>query len=210
MDPNKILETHFHLVIVSTKFDRLNQHERLELVYEALLQECGQQLQGTLPTVSKEWNENDEAKLQSHRADPWTREGNHPWKKNDRNYFRKSKCGPRDNAAGLGLCAPTRGQVRRSIWPEYVQLRSIPCATAYPDAHLVIEAKTLSQWKPDVYIAPNSERIGRDHLDYSNAHIPVEVRPKKQTERMKLLATVIDEKWKLKRSREDCCCCWVS
>ena len=50
--PSTILETHFHIVVVSPKFDRLSQHERLEVVYEAILQECGQQLQGTLPTIN--------------------------------------------------------------------------------------------------------------------------------------------------------------
>ena len=200
--PSTILETHFHIVVVSPKFDRLSQHERLEVVYEAILQECGQQLQGTLPTINHAWTENDESKLQSNRWDPWTREGNHPFKKNDRNYFRKSKCGPRINAAGLGLCAPTRGKYGSLYGQNMCNYEVFRILLPSQPLSLVIECKTPSQWKPDVYIAPNSERLGRDHLNHSNVHIPKEVKPKKQTERMKLLATVIDEKWKMKAEAE--------
>ncbi len=202
VDPSKILETHFHMVIVSPKFDRLNQHERLEVVYEAVLQECGQQLQGTLPTIHTDWTEHDESKLQSNRRDPWTREGNHPFKKNDRNYFRKSKCGPRDNAAGLGLCAPTRGNYGSLYGQNMCNYEVFRVLLPSHPLSLIIECKTPSQWKPDVYIAPNSERLGRDHLDYSSTHIPTEVKQKKQTERLKLLATVVDERWKMKAEAE--------
>ena len=195
-DPVHILETHFHLLVVSSKFDRLNQHERLELVYEALLAECGQQLKGTVPTISKEWSEKDETKLQSQKLDPWTREGDHPWKKSDRNYYRKSKIGPRANNAGLGLCAPTRGPYGSLYGQNMCNYEVYRVLLPTQPLTLIIETKTPSQWKPDLYIAPNSERLGRNHLDFSGAHIAQEAKPKKQTERMKLLATVIDERHK--------------
>jgi stress-induced morphogen len=196
VDPHALLETHFHMLIVSSKFDRLSEHERLEVVYEALLQECGQQLQGTTPVISKDWSENDERKLQSHNEDPWTRGvGEHPWKKSDRNYFRKSKCGPRENKAGLGLCAPSNNGPYGSLYGQNMcnyEVYRVLLPTQ--PLTLIIETKTPSQWKPDMYIAPNSERLGRNHMDASGHHIPKEVKPKKQTERMKLLATVIDER----------------
>lgn len=194
VDPKNILETHYHMLIVSPKFDRLNQHERLELVYEALLEECGQQLQGTSPTISKDWTEEDERKLQNQKSDPWTRVGDHPWKKSDRNYHRRSKAGPRANNAGLGLCAPTRGPYGSLYGQNMCNYEVYRVLLPNQPLTLIIETKTPSQWKPDLYIAPNSERLGRNHMDTSGAHIAHEVQPKKQKERMKLLATVIDER----------------
>ena len=46
-DPDKILSTHFHVLVVSPMFDRQSPSTRLVTVYEALLQQMGEQLHPT-------------------------------------------------------------------------------------------------------------------------------------------------------------------
>jgi hypothetical protein len=58
---------------------------------------------------------------------------------------------------------------------------------------LIIEAKTPSQWRPDDFIAPASERFGRTHVDSNASHVPKSLQKAKQTERIKKLAHVATE-----------------
>ena len=44
INPDKILNTHFKILIVSAEFDRLNTVQRIELVYEELLNLFGEHL----------------------------------------------------------------------------------------------------------------------------------------------------------------------
>ena len=49
-DPSSVLATHFHLEVVSQAFDRHSPTQRHVLVFEALLEQMGEQLTPTLPT----------------------------------------------------------------------------------------------------------------------------------------------------------------
>lgn len=59
VDPNNLLATHFRITVVSAKFDRLTNVQRLALVYEVLLEELGVQAayddtNDTDPSVSED------------------------------------------------------------------------------------------------------------------------------------------------------------
>ena len=194
-DPNKLLETHFHLVIISTKFDRLSPAERLSLVYEALLAGSGVQLTPTEPSlppqdiqdtnvvIENAWKKNEE-KLR-------------PWQLSDINYNRYSRLGPRVNAAGLGACAPVRMKIGSLFGTNMCNLEVFRVLQPTQQLTLIIEAKTPSQWKPEEFIAPASERFGRSHLGGNASHVPKSLQTAKQNERIKLLTHVPkdSEKW---------------
>ena len=188
-NPDLILESHFHLVIVSTQYDRLLPAERLQLTYEALLLGMGVQLTPTstsLPTqdiqdtnmvIENAWKKN-EGKLR-------------PWQKSDVNYHRYSHLGPRVNNAGYGTCPPTKMKGLGSLFGQNTcNLEVFRVLLPTQKVTLIIEAKTPSQWKPQDFIAPASERFGRTHLGDHNSHVPKSLQTAGQTARVKLLAHV--------------------
>jgi len=194
-DPSKLLETHFHLVIISAKFDRLTPAERLSLVYEALLAGSGTQLTATTPSLPP----NDIQDTNTVIENAWKKneEKLHPWQLSDVNYHRYSKLGPRLNTAGYAACAPVKMKIGSLFGPNMCNLEVFRVLQPVQKLTLIIEAKTPSQWKPEEFIAPLSERFGRTHLDGNASHVPKSLQTAQQNERIKLLTHVPkeSEKW---------------
>jgi hypothetical protein len=186
--PDRILETHFHLTIISTKFDRLTPTERLSLVYEALLEGSGQQLEPTSTTLPT----NDIQETNTILLDAFkNNEKNlHPWELSNVNYHRYPKIGPRINDKCLGSCPPTNMKIGSIYGSNMMNLEIFRILLPIQKLTLIIEAKTPSQWKPEEFIAPVSERYGRTHIESNASHVPKSLQKAKQTERIKLLSHV--------------------
>ena len=196
MDPSKILETHFHLIVISTKFDRLSPAERLSLVYEALLAGSGVQITPTSSSMPSQ--DVQDTNLVIENAWKKNEPNLHPWQLSDVNYNRYSRLGPRLNTAGLGLCAPTHLKLGSIFGSNMCNLELFRVLLPTQKLTLIIEAKTPSQWKPEDFIAPASERFGRTHMESNASHVPKSLQTAKQNERIKLLTHVPKEsdRWK--------------
>ena len=78
------------------------------------------------------------------------------------------------NKSGLGNCAPTKMKIASHYGPNVCSLpifkHWLP-NTNHPSLpiHLVLECLTPSQWKPEIYPAPDSERFGKDHAHLSSS-----------------------------------------
>ena len=192
VDPSAIMSTHFHLLIVSTKFDRKSPLERNEMVYEALLAGAGQPLRATDVT------EADAETLDTNTIikDAYkNQEKLRPWQLSDVNYNRYSKLGPRANNGGLGNCVPDNLK-GVSVYGKNVCNLEVFRVLLTPDGppiKLIIEAKTPSQWRPEEFIAPISERLGDTHMESSASHVPKNLQTAKQNARLKQLTTVVKD-----------------
>ena len=129
--PSQILSTHFKILVVSNEFYRLNTQERMELVYEELLDLLGEHLQ--IP-------------------EQMDVEGNIV-----RTYN--------------SITLPSQMKFSSYFGPSVRKLQ-IFRFLLYENCTLIIEAKTPSQWRPQKYAAPNSERYGSSHLNIKSISIP--------------------------------------
>ena len=172
VDPSAILSTHFHLLIVSQLFDRIDTVDRHAMVYEALIAEMGEPLAATLPTTT-----------------PCQYAGSYG---RNANESRKGGLvpGARESAAGLGMCPPRNLKMGSIFGKNMCNLDLFRVICTQQPLHLLIEARTPSQWKPGNYDAPLSERFGANHLGSQASHVPKEVQGAANKSRLRLLAHV--------------------
>lgn len=171
MKPGQITSTHFHLTVVSTAFDRLSVQERQELVYEALLQGAGTPLTASTPTASPYPKEMPHQDLDL--REPLNKEGVQALKeRNKYNYTRPSSLGGRENSAHLAACVPTRIWMGSVFGQQMCNLDVFRVLMVNQPLTLIMDLKTPSQWKPDEFTAPDSERYGRDHLSQLGGKAP--------------------------------------
>ena len=97
-------------------------------------------------------------------------------------------------APGLGRCAPTRMKIASVFGPHVCALDLF--RFLLPDdgnpLHLMVSALTPSQWRPEIYNPPVSERLGPAHLGLRTLQIMNSAKPKSQKIRVKKLTTVVD------------------
>ena len=151
---SKIKSTHFKLLVVSSKFYRLSNFERLSMIWEALIEDIGE----TIDTSPQ---------------------------------------------AGLGKCAPTRIKMGSVFGRHMAALEPFRLILPSQPLWLLVEARTPSEWRADLYLPQTSERYGKTHLSITNSSIPKEVKPASHMEKIKKLAYVPDGKSKLFKSSSE-------
>ena len=89
--------------------------------------------------------------------------------------------------SGLGRCPPTRIKMGSIFGENMCNLE--PFRFIYTDQPLtlIIETRTPSQWRPDLYHLQSTERFGKSHLSLSSNNIDIPTRPKQQKDRLKKL-----------------------
>jgi len=96
---------------------------------------------------------------------------------------------------GLGVCPPTKLKLGSIYGANMCDLELfhffLPSDDGGP-VTFMIETKTPSQWRPDLYKPPLSERTGGAHLDLHAVQIKAAAQPRGQKMRVKKLATVVD------------------
>ena len=75
-----------------------------------------------------------------------------------------------------------------SYFGEAVRSLAIFRFLLFDNCTLIVEAKTPSQWKPNLYEAPDSERFGSSHFDLQSANIPAHAKGSNSKFRVKKLA----------------------
>ena len=86
-----------------------------------------------------------------------------------------------------GVSLPSKMKIT-SYFGEAVRSLAIFRFLLFDNCTLIIEAKTPSQWKPQLYEAPDSERYGSSHFDMLSANIPVHAKGSNSKFRVKKLA----------------------
>lgn len=160
MPAEKIMSTHFRILVVSDRFHHLNIVQRHRLVYEELIKAIGVNI----------------APMDDPLGINGTAEDQHNCKK------------------GLGTSAPERlrlGSVYGNRMCSLDLFRFL-----LPDDHtpltLMVDTRTPSQWRPEVYKPPLSERLGAAHNDLRALQITGAAQPKSHQSRVKKLTTVVN------------------
>jgi hypothetical protein len=168
IDESKMLNTHFRICVISHKFDRLRNPERLDLIYSELLRLLGVNV---LPNLDNGLNLRNKSSLSTVSTDI-------------------VRC-----KDGLGKCAPTRAKMGTIFGNNMSELQ--PFRFLYPDQPLtlIIEAKTPSQWRPGMYAAPISERFGSTHVGMRSNFLPKVIQPKSLTVRAKKLSQTVKKEF---------------
>jgi len=161
LHPDKILSTHFRILVVSEKFHQMSLIERHSLVYQELTRAMGFNI---VP---------DTDPLCIH------------------NESQPSK--PVDWKAGLGRCAPTKLKFATVFGPAVCALDVFRFLLPqdHTPLHLMVDTRTPSQWRPDLYKPALSERLGTGHHDLRALQIKVAAKPKSHQSRVKKLTTVV-------------------
>lgn len=176
VDPSDILSTHFHIRVVSTAFDRLAPLDRQALAYEALLLQIGENLCPTTPTRAENtYTGSYGMRVHGNRTD-------------------SSVPSLRLNAHGLGVCPPSRLKLSSTYGPNTcaLELFRVLCPThpSKQGLHLYLECITPSQWHPEQFAVPLSERYGSSHLGFNASQVPATLQGAANKSRLRLLAHV--------------------
>jgi len=89
---------------------------------------------------------------------------------------------------GLGRCPPTKIKMGSIFGENMCSLEPFRFIYSDQPLTLIIETKTPSQWRPDLYHLQSTERFGKSHLSLSSNNIDIATKPKYQKERLKKLA----------------------
>ena len=199
-DPDAVLSTHFHLLIVSQAFDRLSPMMRNVLVFEALLAEMGQQLTPTQPaprceyTYGRSRKEHSSYGLKQHNSRVPDGTVTSVERSNEAHL---AACPPASVSNGLRL-GSTYGPAMCSLDLFRVLFASHPhqpgtdpgAPNPLQGVHLFMECRTPSQWRPEQFEAPASERYGSSHLGFQASTVPSAVQGPANKSRMRLLSHV--------------------
>jgi stress-induced morphogen len=171
MLPDKIKSTHFRILVVSEKFHHLDMVQRHRLVYEALVKAIGVNV---IPIE-------DPLGFKATVAGVKVPGGSDPLSSGD--YKR-----------GLGRSAPTRLKLASIFGPTVCGLPLFRFLLPGDDTplHLMVDARTPSQWRPTIYKPPLSERLGTAHNDLRALQINPAAKPRSHQVRVKKLTTVVD------------------
>jgi stress-induced morphogen len=176
--PEKIMSTHFRILVVSEQFHRMSTIDRHCLVYEELIRAIGVNI---LPMDNP---------LGLHGAAITSPEnsGSHTPGGTARSSGSSS-----DLKKGLGRCAPTRLKLA-SIYGQTMCSLPLFRFLLPDDAHplcLMVDARTPSQWRPEIYKPPLSERLGSAHNSMRALQMDAAAKPKSHQVRVKKLTTVV-------------------
>jgi len=184
LDLKKIQSTHFRVSVVSSAFDHLDTVDRLCLVYEELLSKIGTSVVPVAnPLGLKTHVEAIEGDVGAISALETETEAE----------AAEAAEGP--VSIRLGTCAPTglkMGSVFGANMCELGVFRFLLPADGHP-LHLMVDTRTPSQWKPDLFEPPLSERHGLAHVDLRASQIAAAAQPRGQKMRIKKLTTVVSE-----------------
>lgn len=95
---------------------------------------------------------------------------------------------PAGQPSGLGRAPPTRMKIGSMFGAAMCDLELFHYLLPSQPLSLLIDAKTPSQWRPDMYDPPVSERFGSSHLKMRAVQIMDAAKPKSQAKRIKKLA----------------------
>lgn len=163
LDLNKLLSSHFKLTVVSARFYRLSNIERIVLVYEELLKSMCETL---LPMNLDQFKNNS----------------------------------LKDKQVNLARCPPLKMKLASYFGDNVCKLPIfkflLPSTSgSHPDCPLtlIIEARTPSQWKPEEFEVPDSERYGPSHIGFAQSlDVSKSVQPQASKIRIKKIASIDD------------------
>jgi len=218
-DPSKVESTHFRIFIVSHRFDRLSNKERLTLVHEALIEMLGITVVPSQPLFNKSKdvsnngkviieNENDiymEKKGSPAKGSPSKKDspdkGSSPSKKGIDASIKADTKTVVKAGYGLGRCPPTRIKMGSYFGQRMCELAPFRFILTDAPITFIIYTKSPSEWRPELYIPPISERFGQSHIGMTSGGVLKEVRPTANLKRVKNL-TMNKDKMALKRQHE--------
>eukprot|EP01038_Epipyxis_sp_PR26KG_P013030 gene13030-17462_t len=207
VNTEKILSTHFKILIVSEKFQGLSYVERLKLVYEELLIKIGTTIK-PYSTNTDEINASDQKydisniSLSSLNNKPPSSSGKNRLTSQSSLTSLSSKQSRTTSISSINQtkrlnlvdCAPTNFKIGSIFGKNMCELelfRFLPSMNEV-SMELMIDARTPSQWKPAIYAPLLSERIGKAHIGLSSLEILQAAKPKNIKNRVKKLSTVVD------------------
>lgn len=229
VNADKLLNTHFRILVVSSKFERLDNNQRAALIYSELLATMGvnpipfmnltadslkhqNNDTNSVATVSNSSSSQQHSPAtsasveESGQAQPiasepyvptYVRVGSKapplgvqmtPTKERKR----KLGDGPASYYEYFARCPPSSIKLSSTFGDNVCNLPLfrylLPTAEQVP-FELLFDARTPSQWKPDLYPMPLSERFGSNHLDKKASRLPVPAQKRAQMKRVKNLTT---------------------
>lgn len=209
-DPSNIESTHFRIFVVSHKFDRLSNKDRLSLVHNILIEKLGINVMpsSSLFNKSKDNNVNNDKLIvenenEIHVDSPSKKDS--PTTKKAKNTTTSMKSDTivitTKPGYGLGRCPPTRIKMGSYFGQRMCQLLPFRFILSDSPITFIIYTKSPSEWRPELYIPPISERFGQSHIGMTSGGVLKEVRPAANIKRMKNL-TMNKDKMALKRQHE--------
>lgn len=94
---------------------------------------------------------------------------------------------------GLGRCPPTRIKMGSYFGSNMIQLMPFRFILTDSPITFIIYTKSPSEWRPELYIPPVSERFGKSHIGMTSGGVLKEVRPTANLKRMKNLTLTKDK-----------------
>ncbi len=101
---------------------------------------------------------------------------------------------PAYERSGLGRSPPTRLKIGTTFGQQmcHLDLFRVLLPPDHAPFVLLIDARTPSQWRPELYAPLLSERLGSSHVELRNLQVDDAAKPSKQRLRVKKLTTVPD------------------
>lgn len=235
VNPDKLLNTHFRILVVSSKFERLDNNQRAALIYSELVAAIGVTpvpfmklnedsakhpggIEPSAGVISPSGNAGSPQSPATERktlgvdsavedgsgarpiaSEPYVPTYVHGDKPPNIQVTPKTQARKRKLDEGsasyfeyFARCPPSRVKLGTTFGENMCNLPLfrylLPTAEQIP-FELLFDARTPSQWKPDLYPPPLSERFGSNHADKKASRLPVPAQKKAQMKRVKNLTT---------------------
>lgn len=197
----RIASTHFKILVVSEKFHHMNYLERISLVYQELLRSsmgCNVLPTNCVSSIimdNKHCNTPAKSGLALGRCAPTRMKISSTYGTNvcslELFRFIAITCSDHginnSSSNGKGTLNTTNGFNATTVVnsTSHKQISSF----SGDGLHLLIDARTPSQWRSDIYTAPLSERLGTAHVQLRSGQIIDAAKPRGHKNRIKKLTT---------------------
>lgn len=213
VDADKLLNTHFRILVVSPAFERLDSNGRAALVYKELLKTFGTQpipaltldrnIAGTPVVVQSKKdvlienlhtarncvgnNDEDDDSIDSQVPLPVV--------EMIKGSLLHTVANSKDHF--YARCAPSRMKLGTTFGSNMCNLQLfrylLPSDSQFP-FELIIDSRTPSQWKPGEYPPPLSERFGSSHVDKRASNLPKQAKKQPQVKRIKDISRKVTDR----------------